>query len=161
VKNQADYDIGLAVQKQSKGAISEQELTKRLGARDESKAGIEKAQAELKNAQLNYGWCKITSPMIGRINRHVVDAGNVVSKDVTTLINIVSLKPIWAYFDVHENSAQAYQRMVKQGEVKSSRTPIAGKVRSSSACGSAERMAAGPSRASWPARSSCCPACKA
>jgi multidrug efflux system membrane fusion protein len=119
VKNQADYDIGLAVQKQSKGAISEQELTKRLGARDESKASIEKAQADLENARLNYGWCKVTSPITGRINRHFVDAGNVASKDVTTLTNIVSLKPIWAYFDVDENSAQAYQRRVKKGEVKS------------------------------------------
>ena len=119
VKNQADYDIGLAVQKQSKGAISEQELTKRLGARDESKASIDKAKADLENAQLNYGWCKVTSPITGRINRHFVDAGNVASKDVTTLTNIVSLKPIWAYFDVDENSAQAYQRRVKKGEVKS------------------------------------------
>jgi RND family efflux transporter MFP subunit len=119
VKNQADYDIGLAVQKQNKGAISEQELTKRLGARDESKASIDKAKADLENAQLNYGWCKVASPITGRANRHFVDAGNVVSKDVTTLTNIVSLKPIWAYFDVDENSAQAYQRKVKKGEVKS------------------------------------------
>jgi RND family efflux transporter MFP subunit len=119
VKNQADYDIGLAVQKQSKGAISEQELTKRLGARDESKASIDKAKADLENAQLNYGWCKVTSPITGRANRHFVDAGNVITKDVTTLTNIVSLKPIWAYFDVDENSAQSYQRKVKKGEIKS------------------------------------------
>jgi RND family efflux transporter MFP subunit len=119
VKNQADYDIGLAVQKQNKGAISEQELTKRLGARDESKASIDKAKADLENAQLNYGWCKVTSPITGRANRHFVDAGNVITKDVTTLTNVVSIKPIWAYFDVDENSAQSYQRKVKKGEVKS------------------------------------------
>src|SRR6516162_6306133 len=35
VKAQAEYDIGLNVQKQEKGAISDQEIARRLGARDE------------------------------------------------------------------------------------------------------------------------------
>ena len=121
VKNQADYDIGLAVQKQSKGAISEQELTKRLGARDESTASVEKANAAIESAKLYYGWCKVTSPLDGRINRHFVDKGNLVSQDVTTLTNIVSIKPTWAYFDVDQNTALRVQQLVKEGKLKSAR----------------------------------------
>ena len=70
VKAQADYDIGLAVRKQQPGAVSDQEIVRRLGSRDEAKANInvaaasiEQAQAALEVAQLNYDWCKVTAPL--------------------------------------------------------------------------------------------------
>lgn len=118
VKNKADYDIGLAVQKQNKGAISEQELEKRRGAWEESKAGVDKARAGLENAQLYYDWCKVTSPLDGRANRHFVDMGALVSQDTTVLTNIVSLKPTWAYFDVDENTLLKVQKLVAEGKAK-------------------------------------------
>jgi membrane fusion protein, multidrug efflux system len=118
-KTQAEYDIGLAVQKQEKGAISLQELTRRLGARDESRASVDKCKAELERAQLNFDWCKVTAPISGRINRHFVSAGNLVSQDATTLTNIVSIRPIWAYFDVDQNTARRYQELVARGTIKS------------------------------------------
>jgi RND family efflux transporter MFP subunit len=114
VEAQAFYDIGLAVRKQDTGAISQQELTKRLGMRDEAAAGIEVAEANLYNAQLNYGWCKVTvnPPLAGHISRHLVDVGNLVTADQTVLANIVSIKPMWAYCPVDENSLQDYQQNV-------------------------------------------------
>jgi len=135
VKAQADYDIGLSVQKMNPGAVSEQEITKRLGNRDEAKASVEKAtagvpkaqgaleqaKASLAKAQLNYDWCTVKSPLSGRINRHFVDVGNLVTQDMTVLTNIVSLRPTWAYFDVDENTAENYQALVKEGKVKSAR----------------------------------------
>jgi len=128
IKAQADYDIGINVQKANKGAISVQEIDKRLGARDESKASVDKAKAQLENAQLNYDWCKVTAPISGLMSRHFVDAGNLVSQDTTLLANIVSLKPVWAYFDVDENTVRRYQKLVQQGKLKSARdgdSPVA------------------------------------
>jgi RND family efflux transporter MFP subunit len=121
IKTQADYDIGLDVQKRDPGAISQQEVVKRLGSRDESRASVDKAKADLENAQLNFDWCKVTSPLSGRANRHFIDVGNVVSKDVTTLTNVVSLKPTWAYFDVDQNTVLAVQQLVAEGKVKVAR----------------------------------------
>jgi multidrug efflux system membrane fusion protein len=121
VKNQAFYDIGLNVQKESKAAISAQELERRKGARDESVGSVKQAEAVLENAQLNFDWCKVAAPINGRINRHFVGIGNLVSQDVTVLTNIVALKPMWAYFDVDQNTALHYQRLVKEGEVKAAR----------------------------------------
>jgi len=121
VKNQAFYDIGLNVQKQDKTAISEQELDRRKGSRDESAGSVKQAQAALEMAQLNFGWCKVTAPISGRINKHYIDAGNLVSQDTTVLTNIVSLRPIWAYFDVDQNTVEEYQRVVRSGTVKSPR----------------------------------------
>jgi RND family efflux transporter MFP subunit len=128
VKAQADYDIGLAVQKNEKGAISDQEIVRRLGARDEAKANIDvatasigQAQAALDMAQLNYNWCKVTSPLSGRSTRHLVDAGDMVTQGVTVLDNIVSLKPIWAYFNVDQNTAQQIQIATREGKIQSTR----------------------------------------
>jgi RND family efflux transporter MFP subunit len=121
VKAQAEYDIALDVQKQDKGAISIAQVTSRRGARDEAKANVEVAKANLENAQLNYGWCKVTAPFAGRTNTHFVDVGALVAQNVTTLTNVVSYKPTWAYFDVDENSAIRYEQRVEKGEVKSLR----------------------------------------
>jgi RND family efflux transporter MFP subunit len=128
VKAQADYDIGLAVQKQQPGAISDQEIVRRLGARDEAKANIEvatasigQAQAALDMAQLNYDWCKITAPLSGRSTRHLVNAGDMVTQGVTVLGNIVSLKPVWAYFNVDQNTAQQAQNLTREGKIQSTR----------------------------------------
>src|SRR6516162_3454662 len=129
VKAQADYDIGLAVQKQQTGAISDQEIVRRLGARDEAKANISEAtasigqaQAALEMAQLNYDWCKVTSPLSGRSTRHLVNVGDMVTQGVTVLDNIVSLKPVWAYFNVDQNTALQIQILTREGKIQSTRT---------------------------------------
>jgi multidrug efflux system membrane fusion protein len=128
VKAQAEYDIGLTVQKNDKGAISDQEIVKRQGARDEAKANIDvatatigQAQAALELAQLNYDWCKVTAPISGRATRHLVNTGDMVTQGVTVLNNIVSLKPIWAYFNVDQKTAQQVQIQFREGKIKPAR----------------------------------------
>jgi RND family efflux transporter MFP subunit len=120
-KAQAFYDIGLNVQKNDANAISTQELDKRKGSRDEAAGNLDQTKAVLKNAQLNYDWCKVTAPIAGLTDRHFVDVGNLVTQDVTPLTNIVSQKPTWAYFDVDQNAALRYQELVQEGKVKSAR----------------------------------------
>lgn len=124
IKAQADYDIGLNVQKQNPGAISKQEITRRLGARDESKASVDQATASLEMAQLNFNWCKVTSPIAGRTNTHFVDVGNLITQNMTTLTNVVSLKPTWAYFDVDENTVLQLQQLVQEGKIASERKSV-------------------------------------
>jgi RND family efflux transporter MFP subunit len=128
VKAQAEYDIGVAVQKQEKGAISDQEVVKRLGSRDEAKANINvatasigQAQAAVDLAQLNYDWCKVAAPISGRTTRHLVNAGDMVTQGVTALDNIVSLKPVWAYFNVDQITALQVQKLIRAGKIKAVR----------------------------------------
>lgn len=120
-KAQAEYDIGLAVQKRDKTAISVQEIAKRLGVRDQAAASVKQADATRELAQQNFDWCKVRSPITGRASRHLIDVGNNISQGVSVLCNIVSLKPTWAYFNVDQNTALEYQRLVKEGKVKSAR----------------------------------------
>jgi RND family efflux transporter MFP subunit len=121
VKAEAEYMIGLNVQKDNPGAISDQDIVKRLGSRDEAKGNIDKSKATLDNAQLNYGWCKVTAPISGRANTHFLDIGNLVSQDVTILTNIVSLRPTWAYFYVDENTMLKFQKLAMAGKIQSAR----------------------------------------
>jgi multidrug efflux system membrane fusion protein len=104
VKTQADYDIGLNVQKQSAGAISQQELNKRLGARDEALGNVERAKADLENADLNFNWCKVKSPIDGQVGRYQFTLGNLVNQNQTVLTTVVSQDPMYVYFDVDENN---------------------------------------------------------
>ena len=122
IKTQAFYDIGLSVQKQNPAAISDQEIEKRKGGRDEAVGSLKQAKAQVETAQLNFDWCKVTAPITGRINRHFVNLGDLVSENVTLLTNIVSLKPMWAYFDVDQNSSERYEAALRAGKVPSART---------------------------------------
>ncbi|MCE9567358.1 MAG: efflux RND transporter periplasmic adaptor subunit [Planctomycetes bacterium] len=128
IKQQAYYDIGIGVQKQNPAAISEQELERRKGGRDEALGSVKQALASQATAQLNFDWCKVKSPIAGRINRHFVDVGDLISENITLLTNVVSLKPMWAYFDVDQNSMESYETVLREGKVVSPRTgqlPIA------------------------------------
>lgn len=121
VEAEANYQIGINVRKANPAAISEQDINQRLGARDEAAASVMQAEASIESAQLNYDWCTVTAPIDGRIDRHFVDVGNLVSQDVTSLTNIVTIKPIWAYFDVDQNTALDVEKLIAEGKIKSAR----------------------------------------
>lgn len=104
IKTQADYDIGLNVQKNDPGAISVQEISKRLGSRDEAKGNLDKAKGALETAQLNYDWCKVRSPIDGQTSRYKYTLGNLVRANETELTTVVTQDPIYVYFDVDENT---------------------------------------------------------
>jgi membrane fusion protein, multidrug efflux system len=112
IKTQGEYDIGLMVQRERKDAISTQELTKRLGARDEAQGNVDRAKASLVNAQLNYDWCKVRSPIQGKVGRYLLTLGNLVNADATQLTTVVSEDPIYVYFDVDENTMLTVMRTV-------------------------------------------------
>jgi multidrug efflux pump subunit AcrA (membrane-fusion protein) len=135
VKTQAEYDIGLNVKKDNPGSISDQEIVRRQGARDEAKGSIDKAkasiakgeasikqaEADVEIARLNFGWCTVKAPCDGRTTRHLVSSGDLVTQNVTVLVNVVSLKPLWAYINVDQNTVLRVQALVKAGKLKSAR----------------------------------------
>jgi multidrug efflux system membrane fusion protein len=81
------------------------------------------ATARLRTAQLNLGYTKIHSPVKGRIGRNLVSVGNLVQANSTVLASIVSLDPIYFYFDVDERSYLSYSRLGHNGTRPSGRLP--------------------------------------
>ena len=53
-------------------------------------------------AKLNLDWCKVNSPIDGMVGRYYLTLGNLVNQDQTLLTTVVSLDPMYAYFDVDE-----------------------------------------------------------
>src|SRR3546814_18191938 len=57
---------------------------------------------------------EIRAPISGRIDRHRISIGNLVEPNATILTSIVSLDPIYFYFDIDERSFLAYARDARE-----------------------------------------------
>jgi multidrug efflux system membrane fusion protein len=79
-------------------------------ARD-AQASLRAAQAELDVAKLNLSYTAVTAPIAGRVSRAEITVGNVVAAGAvgTPLTTLVSVSPIYASFDVDE---QTYLRHI-------------------------------------------------
>ena len=52
--------------------------------------------------KLNLGFTKVTSPIDGQVSRYYLTVGNLVNQDQTLLTTVVSLDPMYVYFDMDE-----------------------------------------------------------
>ena len=89
--------------------------------RMEAEAELKASQAAVELAELNMEFTRVKSPISGRISRRLVDAGNLILADTTPLATIVSLDPVYAYFDVDERTVLQVRRLIAKGEVTSAR----------------------------------------
>ena len=87
----------------------------------EAKATLKGMIAAKELAELNLSYTRVTSPIDGRISRRMVDPGNLVRADQTVLTTIVSMDPIYAYFDIDERTVLRLRRLVREGRIKSHR----------------------------------------
>jgi RND family efflux transporter MFP subunit len=102
-------------------AVSKEELQKDQAARDTTQAQVNAAKANLAQAQLNLGFTKVLAPISGRLSRTLITRGNLVVADQTILTSIVSLDPIYAYFDVDEDTVLRVRQLIREGKFKSAR----------------------------------------
>jgi RND family efflux transporter MFP subunit len=90
-----------------------------------AKAAEASARASVAIAELNLEYTTLTAPVSGRISRNQVSTGNLIqagqSGGGTLLTTIVSVDPIYAYFDVDEHTVQRVQQMIRAGSAKSAR----------------------------------------
>ncbi|MDB4888310.1 MAG: hypothetical protein JWL61_165 [Gemmatimonadetes bacterium] len=86
-------------------AISREELDARTSGLAESAAAVRAAEASLRTARLNIEWSTIRAPISGRVGRAEITRGNLVQAGPPSgslLTTIVSLDPIFVYFDTDE-----------------------------------------------------------
>ncbi len=82
-----------------------------------ARATLTSAQAAQEGAEVNLDFTDIVAPFDGRISRRNIDVGNVVQADTTMLATIVSLDPLYAYFDVDERTLLRLRRLVEEGKL--------------------------------------------
>jgi RND family efflux transporter MFP subunit len=103
------------------GGVAKQEVDERAAAVKQFETQIAAAQAALESARLNVEFTQVRAPIAGRTSRAEVTAGNIVTNASTVLTTIVSLDPIYLYFEGDENVYLRYQDLARSGERPSSR----------------------------------------
>jgi RND family efflux transporter MFP subunit len=109
------------------GVIAKEDFDTALSNKNQAAAQVLAAQAAVESAKLNLSFTQVTSPIIGRISRELVTVGNLVQADSTLLTNVVSVDPIYAYFNVDERSILEYQKQVQKGRLtdpRSTQVPV-------------------------------------
>jgi RND family efflux transporter MFP subunit len=102
-------------------AISEEEYDSRSKAVLEAEAALAAAKATGATARLNLEYTQIKAPVSGKIGRRLLTVGNFVQLQgsggsASVLATLVSLDPIYAYFDVEEAAYRAYRSNAKVAE---------------------------------------------
>src|SRR6202166_2772563 len=118
-----ELDRGLTLVQTS--AVSESTVDQRRQALQAAKAAEMQAAGALKAAQLNIECTHVLAPISGRVSRHLVSIGNLVqgsdNSASTLLTTIVSLDPIYFYFDMDEATYLKNNRLWFEGKRPSSR----------------------------------------
>ena len=103
-------------------AVSQKDLDQAVSDRGEARAAIQSARGAVDKAALDLEFTRVTAPISGRVSRHLIDEGNLVTADSTLLTTIVSIDPMYAYFDADERSVLHVRRLIREGKVQSART---------------------------------------
>jgi RND family efflux transporter MFP subunit len=101
----ANSELARAERLRSENAISNEEHDRRAAFAQESAAQVSAVEAGLRAAELNLEFTQVASPISGRVGRAIVTEGNLVSSgpgEATLLTTVVSLDPVYAYFDADE-----------------------------------------------------------
>lgn len=101
-------------------AISREEYEQRINGDRGAKASVDVAEAALKTAQLDLDYALVESPIDGRIGASALRVGNLIEPG-TLLTTVVTLDPMFVYFDGDENTYLKYGEMARRGERSSSR----------------------------------------
>ncbi len=126
----AERDLERAKPLMANSTISQQVFDQRTQAVRAAEANVLSAEANVRAAELDVEFTQITSPVTGRISRKLVSEGNYLtggSGSGTLLTTIVSIDPIYFYFDVSETEFLKYQRfgsVMMQPSAHMSEVPI-------------------------------------
>ncbi len=83
-----------------------------------AEANVASAKADLDRAKIDLGYCRIRSPIDGRISRSLVDPGNLVGDGQATLLaTVLSDREIYAYMSVSEGDVLRFREMRATGQL--------------------------------------------
>lgn len=105
-------------------AVSQEELQNRGSDLLQSGARVKAAEAALASAELNLSYTEVRSPINGRTSRTQLTLGNLAQADQTVLTTVVSVDPVWVYFDCDEQSYLRFQQNARRGSGVGSDNPV-------------------------------------
>src|ERR1700687_1733104 len=115
-RSRAQSDFDRAERLHNNDGMSAEEYDRRAAVRNEAEARIASTEGALRGAELNLEFTRVTAPITGRVGRAEITEGNLVESgaaQVKPLTTLVSLDPIYVYFDVDEQTYLKYARLTE------------------------------------------------
>jgi RND family efflux transporter MFP subunit len=112
----AQSDFERAERLHNNDGMSAEEYDRRAAVRNEAEARIASTEAALRGAELNLEFTHVTAPITGRVGRAEITEGNLVeggAAQIKPLTTLVSLDPVYVYFDVDEQTYLKYARLTQ------------------------------------------------
>ena len=101
-------------------AVARADLEKIQANRDITIANLAADKAQVVSRDLDLQYTKVTAPVSGRVSRYLVTVGNLVQSGDqgggTLLTTIVSVDPMYAYFDVDEHTVLRVKQLIREGK---------------------------------------------
>lgn len=122
---QAESEVARNKRLLPKGAASERDLERSVASRDTALAEIQASEARLAQANLDLEFTRITAPIDGRLSRTNITEGNLVQTGQSmVLTTLVSVNPIYTYFDVDERTVLDLRQRRREAGDNNSPTDI-------------------------------------
>jgi multidrug efflux system membrane fusion protein len=115
-RSRAQSDFERAEHLHNNDGMSAEEYDRRAAVRNEAEARIASTEAALRGAELNLEFTRVKAPITGRVGRAEITEGNLVeggAGQIKPLTSLVSLDPIYVYFDVDEQTYLKYARVTQ------------------------------------------------
>lgn len=123
---QANFDRSRSLQRT--GNITDASFQASQQAFLEAQASLASARAALANAKLDLEFSTIRAPIDGRIGRKLITEGNLVAAGTqgqgSLLTTILSVDPIYFFFDVDETTYLNYRRLAGAGPAGAPQIPV-------------------------------------
>lgn len=113
---QADVDRNRPLA--GKGVVTQADFERMVADLDAAVATVDARQAAAQTAALNLGFTRIQSPITGRASRTKVTFGNLVQADATLLTTVVSVDPMFVYFNADEETYLRVHTAARSGKLK-------------------------------------------
>ncbi len=106
-----------ALDRTTPGAVSQQALDQYKATVAEAEARVVAQNKSLEVYKLNKEFTRVVSPIDGQVSRYYLTLGNLVNQDQTLLTTIMSLDPMYAYFDMDERTLLQIRKAVSEGKI--------------------------------------------
>jgi RND family efflux transporter MFP subunit len=103
-------------------AAADTDVTNWRNQRDTAQAGLISAEAQRALAKLNLSYTWVLAPFTGRMDRRLVDPGNLVGSagNSTILAELTQIDPLYVYFNIPETFIPSYILDARTAALKSS-----------------------------------------
>jgi RND family efflux transporter MFP subunit len=107
-----------AAQLIGKNAVSKSDYDQIMAQQAQAQAAVAAAEATERAAKLDVTFTSLRSPITGVTSRTKITRGNLVQADQTVLTTVVSVDPMYVYFDIDEHTILELQELVRKGKIK-------------------------------------------